>query len=115
MADPIPYPDTNDDTGVRPGHRAIASTPPSTPRWVKVSGIIALVPVVLFVIMMLADMLTGGDNGPARHIPSASVYVGITALVLVMLFVIRMLTRSSNGPDRHLPSSGVTEHREQRS
>ena len=35
MADPLPY--------------------PGTPRWVKVSGIVALVLVLLFVIMLLTD------------------------------------------------------------
>jgi hypothetical protein len=48
MADPLPY--------------------PGTPRWVKVSGIVALVVVLLFVIMMLIGR--GGRHGPGRHIPS---------------------------------------------
>jgi len=109
MADVPPYP----DTGVRAGHGSTTSTPPPTPRWVKVSGIIALVPVLLFVIMMLTDMLTGSGHGPARHIPSSSVIAGIIALVLVLLLVARMLTGSGHGPGRHRPSSSVTEHREQ--
>lgn len=46
-----------------------AGTPPSTPRWVKISGIIAIVLVLLVVIMMLFG---GGKHGPARHIPSLS-------------------------------------------
>ena len=33
------------------------------PRWVKVSGIIALVLVVLVLVLLLA----GGDHGPGRH------------------------------------------------
>ena len=41
---------------------------PGTPRWVKVSGIIALVLVLLVGIMMLAGV--GGDHGPGRHMPS---------------------------------------------
>jgi len=109
MTDLPPYPDTD----VRAGRGSTTSTPPSTPRWVKVSGTIALVLVLLFVIMMLADMLTGSVNGPARHIPSSSVKVGIIALVLVLLFVVRMLTGGGHGPARHIPSSSVTEHREQ--
>jgi hypothetical protein len=39
--------------------------PPSTPRWVKVSGIIAAVVVVAIVVLALA----GGEHGPGRHIP----------------------------------------------
>jgi hypothetical protein len=56
MADPPPYPDTGDDTG-------------STPRWVKVFGIIALVVVLLFVILMFIRG-PGGRHGPGRHMPS---------------------------------------------
>lgn len=41
----------------------------STPRWVKMSGIIAIVLVLLVVIMMF---IGGGDHGPSRHIPSSS-------------------------------------------
>jgi hypothetical protein len=47
MADPLPY---------------------STPRWVKVFGIIALVLVLLVVIMIFTGV--GGPHGPGRHIPS---------------------------------------------
>jgi hypothetical protein len=39
---------------------------PSTPRWVKVFGIIALVVVLLFVISLLA----GVRHGPGLHSPS---------------------------------------------
>lgn len=55
--------DTGDDTGVGPDRGSITSTP----RWVKVFGIIAIVPVLLFVIMMF---ISGGKHGPGRHIPS---------------------------------------------
>ena len=41
---------------------------PGTPRWVKVSGIIALVLVLLVVVVMLIS----GGHGPARHIPASS-------------------------------------------
>jgi hypothetical protein len=58
MADPPPYPDTGDDTGVGPERGSTTSTP----LWVKVSGAIALVLVLLFVVLML----TGG-HGPGRH------------------------------------------------
>jgi hypothetical protein len=40
---------------------------PGTPRWVKLSGIVTLVLVLLAVIVMLA---TGGNHGPGRHLPS---------------------------------------------
>jgi hypothetical protein len=40
---------------------------PGTPRWVKVSGIIALVLVLVVVIMMFVG---GGDHGPRRHTQS---------------------------------------------
>ena len=98
MADLPPYP----DTGVRSGRRSTTSTRSRTPRWVKVSGIIVLVPVLLFVIMMLTDKLTGGVNGPARHIPFSSVTMGIIALALVLLFVVMMLTGGANGHGRHI-------------
>jgi hypothetical protein len=39
--------------------------PPSTPRWVKVSGIVAAVVVVAIVISALA----GGEHGPGRYMP----------------------------------------------
>ncbi len=39
--------------------------PPSTPRWVKVSGIIAALVIVALVILALA----GGEHGPGRHLP----------------------------------------------
>jgi hypothetical protein len=41
--------------------------PPSTPRWVKVSGIIVLTLVLLFFILKLTGI--GGNHGPGRHIP----------------------------------------------
>ena len=59
MADLPPYPDSNDETGVEPS----GGTPASTPRWVKVFGIIILVASLLLIILLLA----GGDHGPGRH------------------------------------------------
>lgn len=43
-------------------------SPPSTPRWVKIFGIIAIVLVLLFIIIQLTGI--GGDHGPGRHILS---------------------------------------------
>jgi hypothetical protein len=57
MADRPPDP----DTGVRP----TADRPPSTPRWVKVSGIIVGVLVLVFVILQLTGVGPGaGGHGP---------------------------------------------------
>ena len=76
MAEPPPNPDTGDDTGVRPDRHSTTSTP----RWVKVFGIIALVLVLLFVILLV----TGG-HGLGRH-------------------------TSSGDSGGHTPPSSVTEH-----
>ncbi len=47
----------------------MADLPPySTPRWVKIVGIVALVLVLLVGIMLLTGV--GGDHGPGRHMPS---------------------------------------------
>ena len=40
-----------------------------TPRWVKVSGIIAILLILLVVITML---ISGGEHGPGRHMPSSN-------------------------------------------
>ena len=52
-------PDSSGDRGSRPG-----STEESTPRWVKVFGVVGLV----LVLLMLIALLTG--HGPGRHMPS---------------------------------------------
>ncbi len=59
MADPPDYSDTR-DSGGEPGHEATASTP----RWVKVFGIIALALALLVGLMLLVG---GGRHGPGRH------------------------------------------------
>jgi hypothetical protein len=38
-------------------------SPPGTPRWVKVFGVIAAVLVVVFIVLLLF----GGGHGPGRH------------------------------------------------
>jgi hypothetical protein len=59
VADPPPYPDTGDDTGVGPDRGSATGTP----RWVKVLGIsIAIVLVLLFVVLHLT-----GTRGPGAH------------------------------------------------
>ncbi|MGH8774721.1 MAG: hypothetical protein ACRDWI_05950 [Jiangellaceae bacterium] len=63
MADPPRYPDTGDETGVGPDRRSTTGTP----RCVKVSGVVALVVVLLFVILMLTGV--GREHGPDRHTP----------------------------------------------
>ena len=41
----------------------------STPRWVKVSGIVVIILVLLVVAIMF---ISGGEHGPGRHMPSSS-------------------------------------------
>lgn len=48
------------DDGAGPG----SGSPPGMPRWVKVSGLIAL---VLIVLVVGALLLADGDHGPRRH------------------------------------------------
>jgi hypothetical protein len=59
MADRPGDPDTGEDAGVAADH----GSPPGMPRWVKVSGIIVAVLVLLVVIVMLIS----GGHGPRRH------------------------------------------------
>jgi hypothetical protein len=61
MADQPPYPDSNGDTGVRPDHGSTTSTP----RWVKMFGITALVLVLLFVTLHLTGRGLGGHTPPS--------------------------------------------------
>jgi hypothetical protein len=45
----------------------MADPPPySTPRWVKIFALIAVILVLLALITMI---LVGGDHGPGRHMP----------------------------------------------
>jgi hypothetical protein len=60
MANPSSHRNAMGDSGVGPGS---APTTGGAPRWVKVSGIIAIVLALLFVILLLA----GGEHGPGRH------------------------------------------------
>jgi hypothetical protein len=56
MANPPRYPDTGDVPD--------RESPPRTPRWVMIAGIIALILALLFVVMMVV----GGGHGPGRHL-----------------------------------------------
>ena len=58
--------DSAGSSGVDPDR----DSPPRTPRWVKVFGIIALVIVLLFLILMLTRGPSGG-HGPGRHFSSS--------------------------------------------
>jgi hypothetical protein len=60
MADSPP-----NDSGRGPRVGPDRTSPPGTPRWVKLFGIIAAV-VVVVVIVILA--LAGGEHGPGRHL-----------------------------------------------
>jgi hypothetical protein len=68
MADPVSPANTAEDVDARPA-RASGKSYPGTPLWVKVSGIVALVVIVL---LMLVMFVIGGDHGPLRHIPAGS-------------------------------------------
>ena len=63
---PAPLPDSREDTDDEPG-RGLAT---STPRWVKVFGIVILVLVLLFVIVMFTSVR---GHGPGRHTQSGDV------------------------------------------
>jgi hypothetical protein len=67
MTDSPPYSDSGGDTGVEPSRGSTSGAP----RWVKVSGIIALAVVLLVVVMLLAGGGPGG-HGPGRHIPGGN-------------------------------------------
>lgn len=54
-------------------------SPYSTPRWVKVFVIVALVLVLLVVFVLVSGI--GGDHGPGRHIPFGGAGDIVVALV----------------------------------
>ncbi len=63
MADAPTHPGPGDDAGADIG----GEPPVHAPRWVKVSGVIALVVVAMLALLLLAG---GGQHGPGRHAPS---------------------------------------------
>ena len=58
-------PSSNSGTRVRPDR----GSPPSTPRWVKVFGIIALILILLVVILHLTGNSLGGPMGHGMQLP----------------------------------------------
>ena len=62
MSDPVPGSAAGDDTTTGSG----SGSPPSTPRWVKVLGIVVVALVLLVLIVKLTG-LGGSDHGPGRH------------------------------------------------
>lgn len=64
MADPTPSPESNLGTGQDIDAGPRRGAPPGAPRWVKVSGIFALVLALLVAAVLL---LGGGGHGPAQH------------------------------------------------
>lgn len=54
-------------------HAGAESARPSTtgpPRWVKVSGVVVIALVLIFVILQLTGI--GGNHGPGRHVSTSS-------------------------------------------
>lgn len=64
MASTPPLPERNADTSASPRRRPDRGSPPSTPRWVIVFGVIALTLVVLVVVLHLSG---GGFGGMMNH------------------------------------------------
>ena len=62
MTDPPPYP-----TGEGPGLEVDQDTTTGLPRWVKVSGVVFGVLVVLLIVLGLTGLL--GGHGPWQHGP----------------------------------------------
>lgn len=58
------------------GPRRMEAKPPTVPRWVKISGLIALAVILLVVVVMA---LAGGEHGPGRHSPGGANPGGRTA------------------------------------
>jgi len=81
MADRSAIDGSDGATRDTPGERPVADQRPGTPRWVKATGIIALVVVVLIAIVMLTG--GAGQHGPGRH-------------------------TGSDGADRQTPTANVT-------
>ena len=55
-----------------------AATYPGMPRWVKLGAIVAVLVIVLVLAVMI---LSGGEHGPLRHVPSAAGTITIGSVV----------------------------------
>lgn len=71
MTEPPRYSDSNLDAGGEASVRPPRDATTGMPRWVKVSGIVVIVVVLLFLVMQLLGV--GGEHGPSRHALSADV------------------------------------------
>lgn len=58
-------------------HQSLQDQPPGIPRWVKISGIV----VGIFILVLVITMLAGGNHGSDRHKPSAAAHAGQTLTV----------------------------------
>lgn len=59
-------------------HKPSHDTPPSTPRWVKLFGIITLILIIIVVIALVFGV--GGPHGPGRHMSLGSAFY-VTSLL----------------------------------
>jgi hypothetical protein len=71
MADQPHQPDTGEAGDVE---NEVGSAP-GIPRWVKVSGIVAIILALVVVIVLVAGL--GGAHGPGRHTSSGSAPAGV--------------------------------------
>jgi hypothetical protein len=65
------YPESKGATGNDADAGTDRGSPPGTPRWVKASGIIGLVVVLLIVIALVTGLGGPGAHGPGRHLSGA--------------------------------------------
>lgn len=60
------------DPSAEPGMGSERPSTTGTPRWVKVSGIVVGVLILLFLVLQLSGV-GGGGHGPGRHLPAPGV------------------------------------------
>ncbi len=66
-------PDPSRDSQIGEDLQSDPGSPPKTPRWVKVFGIIAIVLLVVLVIGLITNQAgPGGGHGPGRHMPGGN-------------------------------------------
>jgi hypothetical protein len=58
-------PEPDADSDARSGATSARRSPPATPRWVKVLGIVGLVLLLLIAFILVTGL--GGPHGPSRH------------------------------------------------